>query len=223
MTQVEWTNCTDPTKMLNFLVGKVTEEELRLFACACCRRIWHLLTDPRSRRAVEVAELFACGHATRSTLNEAGGAAWFAGAGGLAAWELGAAAWTTYETMSPTTGMFAARDSAAHAARSVAAFATRKDDFRADPWAAVESAERKEQAALLREIMGNVFAAPGSRHNWPMAVRHLAEALSNDNDCGFALHDALLESGHSYLAAHFRQEPTHPKTCWVAHLILQKN
>jgi hypothetical protein len=45
MTESEWEVCPEPRPMLEFLREKASERKLRLFACACCRRVWNLLSD----------------------------------------------------------------------------------------------------------------------------------------------------------------------------------
>ena len=87
---------------------KKADKILRLFACWCVRntplqdgrKVWDLLTDERSRTAVEVAEQYARGEATDEELEAAWDAAWDAARD--AAWD---AAWG------------AARDAAWDAAR----------------------------------------------------------------------------------------------------------
>jgi hypothetical protein len=55
MTPDEWDNCTEPQRMLTFLQesGRASERKLRLYACACCRRVRHLLL-PEAFEALKV-------------------------------------------------------------------------------------------------------------------------------------------------------------------------
>ena len=59
MTEQEWLDCADPKVMLAFVERRASQRKLRLFAVACCRRVWNLLADSRSREAVIVAEKYA--------------------------------------------------------------------------------------------------------------------------------------------------------------------
>src|SRR5262245_16772230 len=64
MTEAEWLICIDPHTMLELVRNTASERKLRLFAVACCRRVWHLLIHEASRKAVEVGERFADGWAS---------------------------------------------------------------------------------------------------------------------------------------------------------------
>lgn len=68
MTEAEWLASTDPRPMLEFLRGKASDRKLRLFACACCRRIWGWLGE-KSRHAIEVTERYLEGRASLEELH----------------------------------------------------------------------------------------------------------------------------------------------------------
>lgn len=68
------------------------DKEARLFAVACARRVQHLMTDPASIDALDVAERYAHGQATKHELFAARAAAWDDAAWGAAA---RASAWAT--------------------------------------------------------------------------------------------------------------------------------
>ena len=61
MTEAEWTCSTDLWAMIEALGDEASDSRLRLFACACCRRIWDCIESALHRRAVEYAEWFARG------------------------------------------------------------------------------------------------------------------------------------------------------------------
>jgi hypothetical protein len=70
MREDQWLSCADPEPMLDFL-GREPSRKLKLFGCACIRRIWRPLTDRRCRRLVEVAERDADGRARPGMIAEA--------------------------------------------------------------------------------------------------------------------------------------------------------
>ncbi len=58
MTEAEWLVACDPQAMLDHLAssGRSSPRKYVLFAIAVCRRVIHLMPDPRSRVPLEVSE-----------------------------------------------------------------------------------------------------------------------------------------------------------------------
>jgi hypothetical protein len=136
----------------------------RLLAVHYARDVQHLMTDPRSLAALDVAERHAHGQATDDDLAAAGEAARAAEleagleAAGASAWAARAAEW--------------AAEWAAGASAGASAWAAARRDARAAAgaaeWAARAARDaRDKQAADLRTVLEHYDAAPGCEiHGW---------------------------------------------------------
>src|SRR5262249_46753539 len=149
VTELEWAGCDDPLSLLDHLEGTgwVGERKMRLFACACCRRIGHLLPDA-AVIAVAVAECLADQEASEADREAVAEGIEFEDSATVAA-AAACSSWTTREQ-----SYAAARDAVQYAALAQAfhhRFITQ--DFVAEG-TAVLSAERVVQAQLLRDIVG---------------------------------------------------------------------
>src|SRR4051812_9760337 len=58
MDEHQWLSCGNLLSLLISVIRRapVNRRKLQLFACACCRLVWHFLGDERSRLAVEAIE-----------------------------------------------------------------------------------------------------------------------------------------------------------------------
>ena len=108
----------------------LTDAQLRLFAVRCARRVQHLMPDPRSIAALDVAERYANGKATNAELAEARAAA-------------------------KDAARAAARAAAKGAAKG-AAWGAARDAAKAAAGAAGWAAERAAQAEILEQIRKEV-------------------------------------------------------------------
>ncbi len=73
MTESDWNRCAEPRTLLDWLRvrGRLSDRKARLFAVACCRRIWPHVVDEQGSKTVEVAERYADGNATEAELLQA--------------------------------------------------------------------------------------------------------------------------------------------------------
>ena len=234
MTEAEWHVCTDPTPMVEFLDQRASDRKLLQFGCACCRRVWHLLTDHRSRACIEITERLLDGQASgeeearaRKVFDEAALAGETEDYRGLDSHEL-------IRNLVCYVGAHAAWDVSRIAAEGVAHWAARSvahpsDDGFTESWRAAEAAEYIVHCDLLRDIFGNPFCPVALDPSWLAwndgAVRKMAQAIYDERafDRLPLLADALEDAGcaDAAILGHCRGGE-HVRGCWVIDLLLGK-
>lgn len=211
MTESDWLACTNPKAMLECVRPTASDRRYRLFAAACCRRVWHTLTDERSRQAIETIERFADGQASDEERETAQAiAAQVRNLGGILA-------------------KFAASISARHGAAMVidpagqaAAFFP---DQKYDP--SKLEFEWREQCGLIRDIFGNPNQPTTVQTSWrTSSVADLAQFIYDERDYGRMqdLGEALAKAGctNVEMLNHCRSAGQHVRGCWVVDAILGK-
>jgi hypothetical protein len=238
VTEAEWDACTDPLKLLDFLLGRTSKEKMlaflhgrpsdrkaRLFAVACCRRVWHLLTDERGRRAVEVSERYADGLASREEMEAA-----------YLATDQAPRTPMQHEGPRPPRNLLSAAHFAAHpkarvVTHSVAQVAAGLAWAGTGGGCLVRYAEEQaHQCVILRDIFGSLFRPARVDPAWLAreggTVPRLAAAVYEER--AFArmpiLADALEEAGctDADILGHLRGPGPHVRGCWVLDLLLWK-
>ena len=201
MTEAEWLTGTGLGTLIASL-GPVSERKFKLFACACCRRVWSALSDHRGRKAVEEAERHYDGAGAEKRPADGRGA--------------------RYDSRSPAeaAASLLLRFSGWQTALHVACFA---QDAAPDP-----GAEKTAQIVLLRDVVGNPFRPVAFDPDWRTdTVASLARVMYDGREFGAMpiLADALQDAAcdNDDVLSHCRDTSlTHVRGCWVVDLVLGK-
>ena len=216
MTENEWLACGDAREMI--LSGTLDRaggpRKLRLLAVACCRCSRQLMRNTDHRRAVDVAERFADGHATEGEL--------------VAAYQ---------RTDEYARGLHDGESEREIRRWSEAVAVLNAVRLKGDPasdavWQIRRAAHRnidKTMVALLRDIFGNPFRPVALAPSW-LTTDVLALARGVYDERAFdrmpILADALQDAGYTNddLLTHCRDTSlAHVRGCWAVDLVLGKS
>lgn len=231
LTEEQYLRLDDPSRACNQFNSrtplKTSTRKVRLFCCACCRRVWDWLGTDANRAAVEAAERAADGllkikdlrpfyDATtsvqvplkdypRAFTNPARDAAW-------------PSTW-------PTAWMYGAT--------RLAGYNQGGSDRERERQ--LMAAERAAQCALIHDLLGNPFRPVPVDRAWftPAAVR-VAQAAYDERHLPsgeldrarlLVLSDAVEDAGctEERILAHLRSEGPHVRGCWAVDLVLGKS
>jgi hypothetical protein len=212
MTEAEWLECANLRSGLKYLRRPPGDRKLRLFLCACCRRVWDLLGD-KCHTAVEIAQRLADGMASEEEMTAARIAA-----------KADRKCYGVYFAYAPRP-TFA---DVAQSARNLAYCASQRTGTQgADQRLA---AEQVAQRSLLHDLFGNPFRPVQFDSAWLTwkdgTVRKIAQAIYHEFafDRMPILADALEDAGcgDGDILRHCREPGEHVRGCWVIDLLLGK-
>jgi hypothetical protein len=219
VTKGAWLTTLDPVAVLQrVLERKPSQRKLRLISVGCCRCLWNLLHDERSKRAVEVAEDYAERRASTP---------------GRMPTEYVATVTAVEERASEAVntavafGHDAGNDAAATAVVCLALWAT-------TDWGTFQAVQRTSRLIGRKapmEVLACVLGIPYRRfappESWltPTAVA-LARLMYDTRDLSLMpiLADALQDAGceDEAVLTHCRGDGPHVRGCWVVDLLLGK-
>jgi hypothetical protein len=232
MTEQEWLEYTDPLPMLEFVKGKASDRKLRLFAVACCRRIWY--HDQQHEHgdginsAIVTGESFADGLIGKKALRRAASLI-----GGVGAYSSMASRANVKGAILEEAAFNTAVGAVKHAG-DFFAFIAIHDWFTLDNrviFRAARESESGTQSAILRDIFANPFHPkptldPAILHWNDGTIPKMVGAIYQGRafDQLPILADALEEAGcvDNKVLAHCRQPSIHVRGCWVVDLVLGK-
>ena len=219
ITEAQWLAAGPWGPLCGAVQRRENARKMRLFGCACCRRLGGLLTDPRSRAAVEVAEQFAEGAVNRAALDGARAAA-HAAVNDLGQveykWEPDGWAANAAELVAHGTVKVHFRLAGTRAAEAIGQAGVR-----------THAAEQAIQLGLLREVFGNPFRPIALDPAWRTATA-IALALGMYDVRDFSampiLADALQDAGcdDEQVLGHCQSDEPHVRGCWVVDQVLGK-
>ncbi len=223
MREKAWLACKDPERMIEFLDTRVSDRQLRLFALACIRRAWHFVTDKRIPKLVEVLEKVADGRAKGPARARARDRSYTVASSDLDDMQqcIGYDLWTAFET-----DLGREHNDLGECVAAAFGYFKQGDSGNTRKFTAGKKAERGEQPAVLREIVGNPFRPVKFEPKWRTdTARALAQQMYDSQQFGAApiLADALQDAGCECepLLEHLRDPAAaHVRGCWAVDLVL---
>ena len=227
MTEEEWLECVNAEQIVAALPDATIPRRLHLLCVACCERFAPLLSEARSRQAIDILGQYADGAATDEELS--------------AAQE---AAADVYNERCVAVGERYYLDPTAHAASAVwnatisawealERMITLSEVAQSVLVACVAAAPEPEtemaaQAALVRDIFGNPFRPITLDPSWlTSTVITLARTMYDTRDFSAMpiLADALADAGcgDDQVLSHCRGNGPHVKGCFVVDLFTGKS